>query len=59
MFEIAPEFVWLPSSRTAIRALLERNGYRVDVDTGTSFIAVRADLPRLATSSPALPDCFP
>jgi hypothetical protein len=59
MFEIAPEFVWLPSSRSAIRALLEQHGYRVDVDTGTSFIAVRADLPQLPTNSPALPDCFP
>ena len=54
-----PEYVWLSSTAGAPAAVwLKANGYRVDVDTGTSFIAARADLPPLATAAP-MPACFP
>jgi hypothetical protein len=54
-----PEYVWLLSSAAApTAAWLKANGYRVDVDTGTSFVASRGDLPPLTIAAP-LPRCFP
>jgi hypothetical protein len=54
-----PEYVWLSSTAGAPAAVwLKANGYRVDVDTGTSFIAARTDLSPLATAAP-MPACFP
>ncbi len=51
-----PDYVWLPAKFTQRRSWLVANGYRVDHDTATSFIAVRADLPQLPTA-PAFPSC--
>jgi len=57
---IAPEYVWLPSAATATARWLTTNGYRLEVQTPRSFIAVRQDLPALpghvATASSG---CFP
>ena len=53
------EYVWLPSSWTATRTGLVAAGYRVDVDTGASFVAVRGDLPQLRRDAAPLAECFP
>ena len=53
------EYVWLRSSLTAMRDALVAAGYRVDVDTSASFVAVRGDLPVLGGSAPPLATCFP
>ena len=54
-----PEMAWLPSGLTRTRDALSRAGYRVDVTTEQSFVAVRRDLAPLTLSKPALPACFP
>jgi hypothetical protein len=51
-----PDYVWLPAKFTKRRSWLAANGYRLDHDTATSFIAVRADLSPLPTA-PAFPSC--
>ena len=56
---LSPAYVWLPSTSQAARHWLENNAYRIDVDTGKSFVAVRSDLPRLPKSTGALSACFP
>jgi hypothetical protein len=56
------EYVWLPASSTATKSWLAANGYRLDVETDRSFIAVRSDLPQLRAPLPnsaAEPACFP
>ena len=57
--ELGTDYVWLPSSRTAARQWLEAHRYRVDIDTGASFIAVRGTLPKLSKAEMASPPCFP
>ena len=59
MASLGTDYVWLPSTRTDARAWLEANGYRVDVDTGLSFIAARSELPRVRGGKPTLAACFP
>jgi hypothetical protein len=55
-----PEYVWLPERSVATKNWLLANGYRLDVETPQSFVAVRADLPRLAAQVGRPPaDCFP
>jgi hypothetical protein len=57
-----PEYVWLPATSAATKTWLGENGYRYDVETERSFVAVRADLPRLTPALPpsvAEPMCFP
>ena len=51
-----PEYVWLPAKFTKRRSWLVENGYRLDHDTESSFIGVRADLPQLPTAA-AFPTC--
>jgi hypothetical protein len=54
-----PEYVWLSSTAGAPAAgWLKANGYRIDVDTGRSFIATRSDLAPLTIATP-LSRCFP
>jgi hypothetical protein len=54
-----PEYVWLSSTAGAqAAAWLKANGYRMDVDTGQSFIATRSDLAPLTIAAP-LSRCFP
>ena len=54
-----PEYLWLAlpaADRTASWAA--QHGYRIDLRTDRSFIAVRTDLPPIRTAAPA-PACFP
>ncbi len=55
------EYVWLPGTSATTRDWLTSNGYRIDVETERSFLAVRADLPQLPGGHRAGPDrrCFP
>jgi hypothetical protein len=54
-----PEYVWYPQSDRALKAWLPDNGYRLDIDTPTSFIGVRRDLEPLRDPGPQSPGCFP
>jgi hypothetical protein len=57
---IAPEYVWLPSEATAAGRWLMVNGYRMEVQTPRSFIAVRQDLPSLpGRVADVSSTCFP
>ncbi len=57
--EARPEYVWLTTAAGApAAAWLETNGYRMDVETGRSFVATRGDLPPLAMGDPKS-RCFP
>jgi hypothetical protein len=42
------EYVWLPNSAQRARAWLTAHGYRLDVETAASFVAVRDDLPKVS-----------
>ena len=42
-----PEYVWLPVKSVATKQWLGSNGYRIEVDSDRSFVAVRTDLPPL------------
>jgi hypothetical protein len=53
-----PEYVWLERSADSVRSALAAVGYRIDVLTDTSFIAVREDLPTLVAREPKSA-CFP
>jgi hypothetical protein len=53
------EYVWLPNQWTALRDWLVDNGYRLDVQTRESFVAVRKDLPALAGAGAPIGNCFP
>lgn len=55
-----PEYVWLPATSQRTRDWLASHGYRIEVATAKSFVAVRQDLPRLSVDSPApARACFP
>jgi hypothetical protein len=55
---VRPEYVWLSYRFAApTAAWLETHGYRIDVKTDKSFVAVRNDLPMLIERAPA-PRCF-
>jgi hypothetical protein len=54
-----PDYVWLPSWWTRVRGWLATHGYRIDVDTARSFVAVRSDLPVVMVSDRPLGGCFP
>ena len=57
--QVRPEFVWLSATDGApAAAWLTANGYRLDADTTRSFVATRADLPRLTIGAPKS-GCFP
>ncbi len=47
------------SSRGVAKQWLVDNGYRLDADTGASFVASRGDLPRLPAPTQSLGGCFP
>jgi hypothetical protein len=56
------EYIWLPVSSETTRAWLAENGYRIDIQTARSFVAVRDDLPRLPRLrevAVAQTPCFP
>ena len=54
-----PEYVWLPLRSQTTRAWLREHGYREDVLTRRSFVAVRADLPPLSAWDGVESRCFP
>lgn len=54
-----PDYVWLPASSRATADWLRANGYREDVTTDRSFIAVRSDLPPLRPWHGDSSGCFP
>ena len=56
---ITPEYVWLPSSATTTAGWLTNHGYRIDIRTKRSYVAVRADLPRLSAWAGTTSGCFP
>jgi hypothetical protein len=54
-----PEYVWMRSRRQVLREALPKLGYRLDVSTPDSFIAVRNDRPPLRSVVPQASGCFP
>ena len=56
---IRPDYVWLPARSSTTAAWLRVNGYREEVRTDDSFVAVRSDLPPLARVAVASSGCFP
>ena len=57
--KLAPDYVWLPATRTAARDWLAASGYRIDLSSSSSFMAARIDRPPLRAPSPAAANCFP
>jgi hypothetical protein len=59
LLRVRPEYVWMPAEESSVLGdWLVEQGYRLDVKTPRSFIAVRADLPPLVPGIPAS-SCFP
>jgi len=56
---LSPDYVWLPASKTRVRDWLAANGYRLDVNTTQSFVAVRADRPSVVPREGPIDACFP
>jgi hypothetical protein len=56
--ETRPEYVWLPPAMISTHAWLQQHGYRQDIITAQSIIAVREDRPVL-TAGPPVSRCFP
>jgi hypothetical protein len=57
---LQPEYVWLPyEASRATAEWLAGNNYRIDVETDRSFLAVRADRPRVTPVRYAATGCFP
>jgi hypothetical protein len=54
-----PAYVWVPASLTRLHDWLGTHGYRIDVQTNRSFVAVRADRPILRLPKVATSGCFP
>jgi hypothetical protein len=54
-----PEYVWVPASFDRLRDWLGTHGYRIDLQTQESFVAVRADQPTLTVNSSEPAGCFP
>jgi hypothetical protein len=54
-----PEYVWMPARFTELRNRVKRHGYRLDVETAESFVAVREDQPVLKMGSAPPDTCFP
>ena len=59
MLALRPHYIWLPIGRLPVLSGLIDRDYRVDLETGTSFIATRRDLPRVASRAAPLAGCFP
>jgi hypothetical protein len=56
---LGPDYVWLPASKTRVRDWLVAHGYRIDVNTAQSFVAVRADRPSVSQRDRPINACFP
>jgi hypothetical protein len=56
---LAPDYIWLPTAHTRVREWAAAHGYRIDVLTDQSFVAVRDALPPVRASTPTSGGCFP
>ena len=57
---ISPEYAWLPHGHTdRAKPWFASHGYRIDVNTPLSFVAVRQDLPRVPHVAAGVAPCFP
>ncbi len=54
-----PEYVWFPQADQDLKRWLTGNGYRIDIDTAESFVAVREDVAPLRSPGPQTFGCFP
>jgi hypothetical protein len=54
-----PDYVWLPQTKTKMRDWLATHGYRLDLTSDQSFVAVRADRPPLVVRHARVNACFP
>jgi hypothetical protein len=54
-----PDYVWLPATLTNVSDWLAEHGYRIDVRTARSFVAVRGTLPVVKVSEAPITACFP
>lgn len=55
-----PTYVWMPAALTRLRDALVQDGYRLDLETKQSFVAVRRDAPLVRATGPAPgARCFP
>jgi hypothetical protein len=57
--QLNPDYVWLPASSEKTAEWLRANGYREDITTGHSFIAVRRDHAPLTAWHGHFSGCFP
>jgi hypothetical protein len=56
---LAPDYIWLPGAQTRVREWAASHGYRIDVQTDQSFVAVRDTLPPVRASGRSAVACFP
>ena len=54
-----PEYAWFRQSNTRLKSWASDNGYRIDIDTPESFVAVRDNVARLRDPGPQTFGCFP
>jgi hypothetical protein len=54
-----PEYVWFRQSDWSLKQWLSGNGYRLDIETAESYIAVRQDVKPLQSAVPQTVGCFP
>lgn len=55
-----PEYFWFPQQNRELKSLLIQEGYRIDIDTEESFVAVRHELSRVPLVAPeSSARCFP
>jgi energy-converting hydrogenase Eha subunit C len=57
--QLNPDYVWVPARLTGLRDWLATHGYRIDLQTPESFVAVRADQPVLPAQDGPVTACFP
>jgi hypothetical protein len=58
--DLAPEYAWLPTKHSKrAEDWFRSHGYRIDVETQSSFVAVRNDLPIVSPVSVTPSGCFP
>jgi hypothetical protein len=58
--QVSPEYAWLPQIPGDLAiSWFRAHGYRIDIDTPLSFVAVRNDLPTVPPVAVASAGCFP
>jgi hypothetical protein len=58
--DLSPEYAWLPTRHSKrAKDWFRSHGYRIDVETPSSFVAVRNDLPIVSPVSVTPSGCFP